>query len=694
MIQADEERALFSELAADLRELMVLLDQGDKWNISPTKSLTGAIQAKQSAVLLQMESGITAIFTGLKTYQQTPKQEYKDRILEGYSLFSKELKRYENRSILEGEEEWLKELGRGFEHSNLLIPGYLDLRDELDSNLSQFLELRAGLNRVLEQEVQTVSRRDLAAAIQEVHWIETRVNLLVLVLAVAGLIFGSLVGWVVIKGITKQVEKLISATRKVAQGDLSVRVNIDSTDEFGVLGEAFNAMVTQRQLTEERLVVIGKEQQKLAAENLAIAEMGKVISSSLNIDAVYQHFAQQVRPLIKFDFLGIFLVDEVQQTIEWTYIAGVDIPGRQRGDRFPLTGTLNHVVLRRRAGIFLSLDDETNKRDRFPGLEQYHQAGIRSFLCTPLLSQGRVIGLLNLGSTASDAYSTPDLKLADSVAAQIAGAIANAQTYNELQVTELALRQAHNQLELRVQQRTEELEQARDLALGATKANGQFLANISHELRTPLNAIIGYSELLQEQAEDLGQDTLIPDLEKVRGAGKHLLALIGEVASIAQSLAQENGNSFKVICPAELGSMLADMVKVRQSLLNLMSNACKYTHQGNITLEVDRQEGIYGDWVNFSVTDTGIGMTMEQADKLFQPFTQADTSTTRRYGGTGLGLSLIRHLCRIMGGDIHLKSQAGKGSTFTIRLPVNVAIDQMLDSPLVESKSYTIPALP
>ena len=247
-------------------------------------------------------------------------------------------------------------------------------------------------------------------------------------------------------------------------------------------------------------------------------------------------------------------------------------------------------------------------------------------------------------------------------------------------------------------------EEARTAADEANKAKSSFLANMSHELRTPLNAIIGYSEMLQEEAEDLKQPEFIPDLEKIHGAGKHLLGLINdvldlskieagkmtlyledfdvakvvaEVAATVRPLITKNGNRLEVDCPADLGAMRADVTKVRQTLFNLLSNASKFTERGVIRLEVRENgsptAGTQPSALSFVVSDTGIGMTPEQLSRLFQAFTQADASTSRKFGGTGLGLAISRKFCQMMGGDITVRSEHGKGSTFTITLPANVA---------------------
>jgi signal transduction histidine kinase len=280
------------------------------------------------------------------------------------------------------------------------------------------------------------------------------------------------------------------------------------------------------------------------------------------------------------------------------------------------------------------------------------------------------VGAILVGRDRATQFSDRQKIVLQTLANQAVIAIDNARLFNELQT------------------KTQELEVA-------SRHKSEFLANMSHELRTPLNAIIGYSELLQEECEDLGQQDFLPDLGKIHTAGKHLLnlisgildlskveagrmtlfleevdvaTLVNEAESIIRPSVEKNRNAFVIDCPADIGVMHADLVKMKQVLFNLLSNAAKFTEGGTITLTVRRHAE--PATCTFAIRDTGIGITPEQISRLFEAFAQAEAHTSRKYGGTGLGLALSREFCRMMGGDITVESVPGAGSTFTATLPV------------------------
>ena len=249
----------------------------------------------------------------------------------------------------------------------------------------------------------------------------------------------------------------------------------------------------------------------------------------------------------------------------------------------------------------------------------------------------------------------------------------------------------------------ESLREAMRAAESANRTKSTFLANMSHELRTPLNAIIGYSELLEEEAEDLELESFVVDLRKIRTAGKHLLALINDVLDLSKieagkadlfierfpiegmirdviatisPLIEKKANRLDLRIAGGLGDLTADLTRTRQVLFNLLSNAAKFTEKGTITLEAFLESSPAGEMIVFKVRDTGIGMTGDQLSRIFEPFVQADASTTKQFGGTGLGLTISRTFCRMMGGEMTVESEHGKGSTFTVKLPREVKAKQ------------------
>ena len=267
-----------------------------------------------------------------------------------------------------------------------------------------------------------------------------------------------------------------------------------------------------------------------------------------------------------------------------------------------------------------------------------------------------------------------------------------------------------------LQREIAERKRAEEAAEAANRTKSTFLANMSHELRTPLNAIIGYSEMLMEEAEDLNYEEFIPDVQKIHASGKHLLVLINnildlskveagkmelyletfhipnmieDVVSTIQPLVDKNANTLKVNCNDNLGTMHTDLTKLRQVLFNLLSNACKFTEQGIITLDSSRVLKGGVEWFAFSVCDTGIGMTSEQKAKLFQAFSQVHDPVGSSYGGSGLGLVISKRFCQMMGGDISVDSEFGAGSTFTVRLPADSQVRE--EGPLAPAEGRAEP---
>jgi GAF domain-containing protein/DNA-binding response OmpR family regulator len=409
----------------------------------------------------------------------------------------------------------------------------------------------------------------------------------------------------------------------------------------------------------------------------ALGDVGRAVSSTLDVETVLTTIVARAVDLCGASAGAIYEYDEAAEVFalratenlpeEFLEIARPTLLRKGEG----ATGQL--AVTRRPVQIpDIAAPGAYQSRMR----EVLLRLGHRALLAVPLLREDRVVGGLVVNRTTPGEFPPEVVELLQTFATQSALAIQNARLYRELG------------------------DKGREIEI-ANRHKSEFLANMSHELRTPLNAIIGYSEMLQEEAEDAGASaTFGPDLQKIHAAGKHLLELINavldlskieagkmelyletfsvpqmvrDIAAVVHPLAEKNANRVEVRCDEAAGAMRADLTKVRQALFNLLSNACKFTDHGTVTLRVDREALDGADWLRFAVSDSGIGMTPEQVSRLFQDFTQADAATGRKYGGTGLGLALSRRLCRLMGGDIGVESEPGHGSTFTIRLPAVVA---------------------
>lgn len=442
-----------------------------------------------------------------------------------------------------------------------------------------------------------------------------------------------------------------------------------------------------------------KDVQQRSKDKLQILlEVSELLSNPEEINVLLQKIVQFLFVIMDVDRAAILMVNEETGMLEPRITqSAVEV---HEGETIYSRSIVNYV-LQKNVSVISS---DAREDPRFGDTASIMRQSIRSSICVPLKTREKVIGVLYVDNVSVPMrFVAEDLEFLSVFGNQAAVAIENSKLYNKI---EEDARSREQELMSLVEDRTrnlqvekEKAEKAMSVAEEANKFKSQFLANMSHELRTPLNAIIGYSEMLQEEAQELGVSDLNGDLQKIQAAGKHLLTLINdildlskieagkmelflenfglsglldEVVTTVRPLMKKNNNTLVFESNQNLGSMHADVTRVRQVLFNLLSNASKFTKDGKVSLAVDKSSENGSEWITFRVSDTGIGMSSEQLSRLFQAFSQADASTSRKYGGTGLGLVISLRFCQMMGGTITVESEPDAGTTFTVKIPAQI----------------------
>jgi ammonium transporter len=443
-------------------------------------------------------------------------------------------------------------------------------------------------------------------------------------------------------------------------------------DLMASVGTQLGRGVERQRSADERLragLFEAEHEQRVLAE--ALADVSAALSSTLELDEVLDLILDRAARVLPY-WAGTVLL------IEGDHAEVVRVKGH--GDsmlaaQVPLTPLMRRLI---ETGEPYVIEDTRRSSDWNPT-----EAGkdVLSVAVVGIRDAGKVVGLLSLDSDQPGSFTFEQATRLQTFADQASHAIRNARLYLEV-------------------------EAASSEAEAASQAKSEFVANMSHELRTPMNAIIGYAEMLTEDAEDSGDEEVVGDLQKIHAAGRHLLSMINDILDISKieagkmelfletfaiepmlddveatvaSLVVNKNNSLKVERGEGLGSMHADVTKIRQAILNLVSNAAKFTENGTITLTAFRMATDEDEWVAFSVRDTGIGIPEDKLESLFDEFVQADSSTTKEYGGTGIGLTIARSFCQMMGGTVEVESEIGVGTCFTIRLPAVVEVEVASD---------------